>query len=655
MIHKILLTVLAASLVSATGLEAQPAGGGDEQQLVAVLQSDHSAREKDAACAALKRIGTDACVPALAALLADEQLSHSARLALESMPSSKAEDALLNALPKTGGLIRIGIIDSLGFRGGEKAAPALIGLLEDPDAATAAAAAEALGQVGGLEEVAALQKARARSAAPSHQAIDNALLRCAVSLSASRRRVAAQKIFQDLYDTGKSDSVRVASYRGLIEVSSDAQVLMIAAITGGEPDSQMAALQLVREVDAPGATKAFAGLLPGLEPPVQIALIGGLAQRKDASAIPALLPLAGSADADVRLATIKAFDEMGDASVVPILVTFAVTGNAAEKKSARAALLDLPPGGVTQALLKELAAAQPDEQLELGRLLGERADAAAVPPLLKIASDGPASARAGALQALTVLDDGSSVPSLLSLALWVTNQESRAQAAEALQAIFQRIESKGGHVDGAALLQAFKTDSIDTRVALIPVGGGLIDDTGRRILREAVRDADPRIREAGMRELCATRDAELLPDLVRLAGDTSQENFRLLAIRGCVRLMTQEEGVNLPDKTRIAAFKSILSGLLNADEKRAILAGLAAVPDQKALEMIVPFVDDTAVRKEAIRAVIQVTATLPDAREAAAVLEQALAKTDDPETRQAGQRVLKQLAAKSAAGASQNK
>src|ERR1017187_9182810 len=96
-----------------TVLSALP---GEEQQLIGVLQSNPSAAEKDAACARLKRIGTDLSVPALAALLTDEQLSHSARYALESMPSSKAGQALTEALSKTSGQTKVGLINSLGFR-----------------------------------------------------------------------------------------------------------------------------------------------------------------------------------------------------------------------------------------------------------------------------------------------------------------------------------------------------------------------------------------------------------------------------------------------------------------------------------------------------------------------------------------------------------
>jgi hypothetical protein len=50
-------------------LFAQGADAAEQDQQIAILQSDRSLAEKDAACARLKWIGTAHCVPALAALL----------------------------------------------------------------------------------------------------------------------------------------------------------------------------------------------------------------------------------------------------------------------------------------------------------------------------------------------------------------------------------------------------------------------------------------------------------------------------------------------------------------------------------------------------------------------------------------------------------
>ena len=79
-----------------------------EQQLLGIFSSAASLQEKDAACAELKRIGTARSVPVLAGLLADPELSHSARYALESMPAPEAGLALLQALDRTIGTAQDG-------------------------------------------------------------------------------------------------------------------------------------------------------------------------------------------------------------------------------------------------------------------------------------------------------------------------------------------------------------------------------------------------------------------------------------------------------------------------------------------------------------------------------------------------------------------
>ena len=173
----ILLTLVLAALLPALPNSALAAQTNEEQQLIAILQSASSPDDKDAACARLKRIGTDRSVPALAALLIDEQLSHSARYALESMPTSKAGQALTDALPKTSELIKVGIIHSLGDRREQRAVPALSRLLAEHDARVAAAAATALGQIGGTKALRALQDAATDSAEPVHDALVDAWLR----------------------------------------------------------------------------------------------------------------------------------------------------------------------------------------------------------------------------------------------------------------------------------------------------------------------------------------------------------------------------------------------------------------------------------------------------------------------------------------------
>ena len=257
------------------------------------------------------------------------------------MPSAKAGQALTDALGKTSGLTKVGIINSLGFRREKRAVPALAKLLTDHDAHVAAAAATALGQIGGSRKPSKpCRTRRVSSAGPVHDAIVDAWLRGANRLLAAGSKSKALAIFQELYDTEKTDTVRTAAYRGMILASGkQALPLMTTAILGQDGASQTAALQLVREVTAPDATKTFAAMLHKVNPPVQVALIEGLSQRGDVSAAPAIAAMASSPSPEVRLAAINALGILGDATMVPLLGVAAASASGEEQKAARLALV----------------------------------------------------------------------------------------------------------------------------------------------------------------------------------------------------------------------------------------------------------------------------------------------------------------------------
>lgn len=87
-----------------------------EQALLEVLQSEAPIPAKEYICRQLALIGTDRCVPVLAAMLPDAELSDRARLALEAIPTTVADEALRAALDKVEGDQRAGIVNSLDER-----------------------------------------------------------------------------------------------------------------------------------------------------------------------------------------------------------------------------------------------------------------------------------------------------------------------------------------------------------------------------------------------------------------------------------------------------------------------------------------------------------------------------------------------------------
>ncbi|MFC1793761.1 HEAT repeat domain-containing protein, partial [Planctomycetota bacterium] len=83
---------------------------------------------------------------------------HIARYALESMRYPEADKSLRDALGKTGGGVKVGIINSLAMRADKINVDSLAPLLKDADAEVACAAAWALGRIASPQAVSALSK-----------------------------------------------------------------------------------------------------------------------------------------------------------------------------------------------------------------------------------------------------------------------------------------------------------------------------------------------------------------------------------------------------------------------------------------------------------------------------------------------------------------
>jgi hypothetical protein len=125
-----------------------------ESAALAVLKSDAGLREKAVACQQLADFAGPAAVPALASLLAHEQLGDYARSGLESMADPAAGAALLGALETLQGRPRSGVINSLGVRRETAAVSALRRIAAQPGHP---AAAEAVGALGLIANPAAAQ------------------------------------------------------------------------------------------------------------------------------------------------------------------------------------------------------------------------------------------------------------------------------------------------------------------------------------------------------------------------------------------------------------------------------------------------------------------------------------------------------------------
>ncbi len=453
--NRLLNFALAAAILAAAAATTTTAAfAADEAQLIAVLKSDATQKEKADACRELARVATKQSVPALAALLGDEKLSHMARYALETIPDPSVDDALRNALGKLKGRPLMGVIGSLGVRRDDKAVDAIAQRLADPDADLVQAAARALGQVGTIEAAKALSSALAGAPAANQAAICEGLFRAAESLAAHygwNAEAAAQSLA--IYDRlrGLSQApqqVRAGALRGAVLARGKQGIpLMIEAIRGKDYVLTAAAARAAIELPGPEVTAALAGELPKLPADKQVLLINTLGYRGDASAGPALLPLAAKGPDAVRLAAIHNLTHLNYYPAMTLLAELSLGDNADLAAAARTCV-----GGFTGVEADGFSLNMLGEKNAKARCLGveiiaQRKFAGSAAALLKAAADADETVRVAALGALRDQAELAELPALLKI-LVKARSPAESQAAErALGALCVRqSEPAGGKV-----------------------------------------------------------------------------------------------------------------------------------------------------------------------------------------------------------------
>jgi HEAT repeat protein len=185
-----------------------------EQRLAGYLAASYSSVTRSFVCRELAIIGSAASVPGLAPLVLDDELSVFARNALERIPGPEADKALRDAIAKSKGRTRVGIINSVAVRRDPRSVSLLVrAATEEPEAT--AAVAKALGEIGTAESAKALEAFRGKGTPVQRLAVADAFLICAERLIAAGERGQAMKLLETLTEPSQPAHVRLAANRAI--------------------------------------------------------------------------------------------------------------------------------------------------------------------------------------------------------------------------------------------------------------------------------------------------------------------------------------------------------------------------------------------------------------------------------------------------------
>jgi hypothetical protein len=608
-------------------LAAWPAYADKEQELLGVLQSSADIPAKCDACKELRRVGTARAVPGLAACLNEDRLSQAARFALEGMPCPEATQALREALNKTSGALKAGVIDSLGWKRDLASIAPLTALLTDADPTLASAAASSLGRLGAKDATAALISARDRVAPAVKPTLLEALLRCADGLLAGGDTTGAATLYSSLTNNDLPQPIRLAAWRGQVLTDPTGRASQIfAALKGTDPALRVTAMKVLREAQAPKVVAEGLSRWSSLNPEAQLAVLDA-AMKFTAEQTKAISLAAQSPSAAVRQAAWLAMAEANASSPAQIkaLAKAATEGQSAEQEAARDALARLHGKTVSDSL-RDLAKRESALRPELLRAFGERRESSAEPLLLQYAAEtGPS--RSAALEALRKLAAPATLSPLLALAAASKTDEDAQPVVEAAHAVCQASPDKGqATIEALGLIKGYNEVQ---RRRVLPLLAVLATPDAFQATLEATRSTDPELRKTALRTLAEWPNAAPASALLDLAKTASEPASQTLALRGAIKVAAYE--------TELAQKLTLLTNALalasRVEEKRAALGQIGQIATSEALAAVLVRLKDPDLVEEAAQAAVAIAEKLAPSNPklAAEAADAVLASSKAPE------------------------
>ncbi len=576
----------------------------EEKQLIATLQSAEAPQaDKVLACKKLAVVGSKDAIPALAALLGDEKLSHMARYGLEPMPDPAAGQALRDAMGKVKGKLLVGVINSIGNRRDAKAIGDLTNLLGDADASAAAAAAAALGRIGDATCAKALEKAIASAPADRKVAFGDACVRCVEELTTSGQRDVAASLADATRKTDLPGHIRLAATRGAILArGSDGVALLLEQLKSPDWPTFALGLRVARELKGESVTKALVGAMGSLPPDRQPSFLVALADRGDPVATPPIVAAAKDGPAPARIAAIQALGRIGDGTAVPVLAAAAGAEPADVAEAAKIALVTIKGQGAQEAIIALLGQDNAAAKKVAVQVVGERHAPAAAQALKGLAADANDELRAAAIEALGKCAAPADLAVLTDILTQPKQPRDASLADAALRSACARLPEKDAVA--SQILAALPKAQGAAKSALLR----LLSATGGKKALDAIRtnlkDPDPQVQDSALRALSEWSDPDAAPALLELAKSLPDEKQRVLALRGYVRLTDSN---SITDEQKVAMCKEAMAAATRDEEKKLVIGALSNIATAEAMLQLVPLLDSATLKEEAGAAIVAIS------------------------------------------------
>jgi len=555
----------------------------EADKLAAVMNDTNiSLFAKTLACKQAAQNGTKDSAAVLAPFLADETLSHPARIALERIPDPAAGAALREYLGEVKGKLLTGILQSLGERREAQSTAAIVPFLDNADTETVYAAAAALGKIGSPEALSALQTAFRKAATERKALLVDGLYGCA-----EVQNTAAQSIYASINSqTDLSGIVRGGAVRGeILTAGTDAPKCLETFLADADDAIFTAALEASREVKTGEATQSILAVLPKLSAERQTLLISAIGDRADITAESFLVETAKNAAVSIKHTAIRALYSIPSDTVAAALFEFLADTDPQTVAAAIDALVRTKDDKLEQKIIQHLGEAKDKKIIPLAEVCRRRKIAAATPILLPHLNHSDADVRRAVFAALGYTVSGEDVGVLVQRLLHPNSKAEFDAVLGSLQAVCSRTVDQ--NAVAAQLAKDYESASVETQCEMLKLLKHLGGSATIETVRKATESPSEAIQDAATQVLGDWPDVEAAPVLLGIITK-GESKFLIRALRGYIRIIRQM------DTSNQHRYKMTLDALAVArrdEEKLLLIDALGRIPLPEALAKLTEIID----------------------------------------------------------------
>ena len=549
----------------------------------------------------LQVAGRGESMVSLSRFLADERLCEPAVRALVAIRDG-AEAPLLAALPAAGGNCRITIIKSLGDLRSRNAVGPLLEEAKNESRGIRLAALRALANIGDSKAEQILTQASLKStAAEKDECTWNTILFARRQVEGGNIAPALNTI-REVYERRSStpeNHFRAAALEIMVQANGVAALDdLIGAMSDSSKQLRIAALSLGSRIQGGAATGRWVAAARGANPEVRSEIMAMLGQRGDGTAFVAVVEAVNDADSTVRASAVEAAVRLKGAEALPSCMALLRRSREASDVAAVARALDrLTPAQVVSPVIEALFHVTEPAAVMLADRLGRYGAAVPVEPILALCKSKNSSVRIAAIRALGTIATKKDQPRLIDVLFRTEDDAERSAAQKSLASVCLRISDAEKRAD--TILETYRLASTEQRRILLRSLSRIGGKKAFALILEDARSKEADTRDAAVRSLADWPTLEAYDSLLSIAKSKEKLNLRVLALRGCVRVV-ENAPINPP--TAVRYHERTLAAAERVDEKRLVLGALGNLRSREALRIVIPFIGDDSLGLDAAMA-----------------------------------------------------